>query len=332
MRSLRTTRYLQVQPQPASASHSVKLSAYNWAAVCVHLANAVILFALSGTILSDKPENVVFVSGKLDLTYANYAVVRSPADNGTCRDVLDSPGYAKVRRGEAVVLGDIMPHSLYDFTNKTVVRYDRPGSSLHTHYAMAAFFALSCAFQALNGVWLGFEGSFPRVLHYLEYSVSSSIMVVVLAANVGILEVVTLVALFGLFFGMNLLGACAEVLSWAAAEYDLPQLRLWWVLPHAAGWVLYLLAYAPIIVQYERGRECSVAVPAYLTAAIYLELLFFTLFGAAQTWLLVWRTLQPKADVAYWTDFTSITLSVVAKTFLAWVLIGPVLSAKNEKV
>jgi hypothetical protein len=329
MRVFRTAEYLRVQPQPSKAPRTVKLSAYNWAAVCLHLLNAVVLFALSGTTLSGKPENVVFVSGKLGLSYTNYAVVRASGDRDTCADVLDSPGYAKVLRGEAVVLGDIMPHHLYDFTNKTVVRYDRPGASLHTHYAMAAFFALSCAFQAANGYFLGFEGSFPRVLHYLEYSVSSSIMVVVLAANVGILEVVTLVALFGLFFGMNLLGACAEVLSWASAEYDLPRLRLWWVLPHAAAWVLYLLAYVPIIVQYERGRECSVAVPGYLTAAIYLELLFFTLFGAAQTWLLCWRTVQPKADVAYWTDLTSITLSVVAKTFLAWVLVGPVLSAKK---
>jgi hypothetical protein len=209
------------------------------------------------------------------------------------------------------------------------VRYDRPGNTLYTHYTMVAFFALSSAFQAANGYFIGFEGSFPRVLHYLEYSVSSSLMVIVLAANTGILEVITLVALFGLFFGMNILGACAEILSWAAAENERSMLHSWWVLPHAAGWVLYLLAYVPIIVQYEKSRECSVAVPDFLTAAIYLELFFFTLFGAAQTWLLWWRASEPKADVAYWTDLTSITLSLVAKTFLAWVLVGPVLSVKN---
>lgn len=329
MRVYLRTVYQPVDVKIQATQHTVNLVTYNWVAVFFHFVNAVVMFSLSGTILSHKPENVVFVSGKLDLSYTHYAVVRASGDHETCADVLNSPDYIKVLRGEAKIIGDIMPHSLYDFTNKTIVRYNKPGVSLHTHYAMAVFFVLSCVFQSLNGFLIGFNGSFPRVLHYLEYSVSSSIMVMVLAANVGILEVTTLVALFGLFFGMNILGACAEVLSWAAAEFEMPSLQLWWILPHSAGWVLYFLAYVPIIVQYENGRKCSVAVPDYLTAAIYLELLFFTLFGVAQTWLLWWRTLQPKADVAYWTDLSSITLSIFAKTFLAWVLIGPVLSVKD---
>lgn len=325
MRAPRQFPYRQVESK-SKREWKVNLTAYNWAAVLVHLVNAVVVLALSATTLDSKPENVVFVSGKLELSYTHHAVVRMPADNETCQDVLSSPGYARVLKGEAEAVGDIMPHHLYDFRNKTVVRYGKSGNSLYTHYMIAAFFALSCAFQALNGYYMGFSGSFPRVVHYLEYSLSSSLMIVVLAVNVGILEVFTLVGLFGLFFGMNLLGACAELLSWAAADLDIPRLKLWWVVPHAAAWVLYLLAYVPVIIQYETGRACSVAVPGYLTAAIYLELLFFTLFGAAQTWLLCWRTVHPTADVAYWTDLTSITLSVFAKTFLAWILIGPVLS------
>lgn len=319
----------QATPLRNQATRVLNLETYNWVAVGLHAINAIVVFALSATELSSKPENVVFISGKIELTSTHYAVVRTPGDNQTCREVLDSPGYASVLSGQARILGDIMPHHLYDFTNKTIVKYNVPGNHVYTHVLMGFFFALSCVFQALNGYFVGFAGSFPRVVHYAEYSISSSLMVIVLAVNTGILEVYTLIGLFGLFFGMNMLGACAEVMSWAYAEFDNAQLRYWWVLPHTAAWVLYLLAYVPVIAQYERGRSCSVAVPDFLTAAIYLELLFFTAFGVAQTWLLWWRTVDPKADVNYWTDFSSITLSIVAKTFLAWVLIGPVLSTKK---
>ena len=176
--------------------------------------------------------------------------------------------------------------------------------------------------QAFTGLFIGFDFDGPRIMHYIEYSISSSLMLIVLAVNTGILEVYTLVGFFGLFFGMNMLGVCAEFISYLAPS------KLWWMIPHFSGWVLYLLAYVPVIEQYERGRRCSVAVPDFLTAAIYLELVFFSMFGLAQTALLWWRMVEPLANVSYYTDLTSITLSIVAKTFLAWVLLGPVLSVK----
>ena len=319
--------HFSYQPIPFTVEREkINLDKYNWIAVGIHFVNAVVVLSLSATYLSTKPENVVFVSGKMELTYTHYAVVNAIGDKNSCPDVLQSPGYSKVLEGQSKIIDDIMPHHLYDFTNKTVVQFNKSGHVIYTHYMIACFFFLSCGFQAFNGYFVGFSGSFPRVMHYIEYSISSSLMIVVLAVNTGILEVLTLIGLFGLFMGMNILGACAEILSWI--EVKMGQPKYWWLLPHTAAWILYLLAYVPVIVQYENGRNCSVAVPDFLTAAIYLELLFFTLFGVAQTSFLWWRSRDPRADVSYWIDLTSITLSIVAKTFLAWILIGPVLSSK----
>lgn len=64
--------------------------------------------------------------------------------------------------------------------------------------------------------------------------------------------------------------------------------------------------------------------------AIYLQLVFFTAFGLTQYALLYYATVFPDFDVNPWKDLSSITLSAVAKTFLAWILIGPVLSMNNK--
>lgn len=306
----------------------------NNVAVVLHLINAIIVFALCVTTFGDKPENIVYVSGKMQLTYTNYAVIDINQMN-TCQDVKDYSSVYKdlteKRQVNTTIIADIMPHHLYDFSNKTFIKYDVPTFHVYTYYLIGAFFLLSFVFQAFNGVFIGFEGFFPRIMHYLEYSISSSLMVIVLAVNTGILELYTVVAFFGLFFGMNILGACAELLSWVATAYKIQSLRWAWLLPHVSAWFLFLLAYVPIIISYEKNRQCSEAVPAFLTAAIYLEFIFFNAFGIAQSYLLFWRSTDRFPQrVDYWIDLSSILLSIVAKTFLAWVLLGPVLSVSGS--
>jgi len=212
-----------------------------------------------------------------------------------------------------------MPHYLYDFRNKSVVEYQIDGLKVETYYIISMFFVLSALFQAFNGAFVGFEGSHPRILCYAEYSISSSLMVVVLAVNVGILEVYSVTSFVGLFFGMNILGACAEIMSRL-------QDSLYWMLPHFAAWILFLFAYVPVLVSYEQARKCSVAVPWFLTMAIYVEFFFFLCFGVLQSAILFLRMFEHPDWLDYIHDLCNIILSIVAKTFLAYALIGPALS------
>jgi len=66
-------------------------------------------------------------------------------------------------------------------------------------------------------------------------------------------------------------------------------------------------------------------VPWFLTLAIYGEFAFFCCFGLIQSWVLYARALG-MPDTEYTHDFYNIVLSLVAKTFLGWALIGPALS------
>lgn len=309
------------------------LNQYNNLAIFVHFVNALIVFVLCFTYLNDKPDNILYVSGKVELTHTNYALIDVNTKK-TCQSVRD---YSSIYKDNIltqdhssiqILKGDIMPHNLYDFTNKTWIKYNIPEYHIYTYYIIASFFTISFLFQAFNGIFVGFEGSFPRIMHYYEYSISSSLMIIVLAINTGITELYTLIAFFGLFFGMNVLGACAEIISWMTAIlFQNRSMTFGWLLPHISAWFLFLFAYIPILTTYEKTRGCSAGSPDFVTAAIYVEFVFFCIFGLSQTYLLTWRSIDPTANVSFWIDFTSITLSIIAKTFLAWVLIGPVLSS-----
>jgi hypothetical protein len=325
--SVNTSKYKQF-----SSKWNWSLNSYNNLAIFIHFINALVLLVLCFTYLDSKPENVVFVSGEMELQYTNYALI-DINNKETCDDVKHySNQYKELKENQLqnlIVLKDLMPHNLYDFSNKTIVKYNIPEYNLSTHYMIAFFFILSFLFQSINGMYLGFEASFPRIMYYLEYSVSASLMIVVLAINVGILEAYTLLAFAAIFFGMNILGACAETISWMNAKlFQNKSMKFGWLLPHIASWILFFIVYIPILVTYEKVRSCSSAsAPGFVTAAIYVEFLFFCLFGLAQTYFLAWRSIDHNANVEWYIDFVSITLSIISKTFLAWILIGPVLSA-----
>lgn len=309
------------------------LNTYNNLAVFLHFLNFIIVLVLCFTYLNDKPENILYVSGKMQLTHTNYAFV-DVSSKKTCEDVRTySSQYQKLvsmdNTSSFAIVDDVLPHNLYDFRNKTIINYNIPEYHIYTYYLIAVFFLLSFLFQSINGMYVGFEGNFPRIMHFIEYSISSSLMILVLAINAGILELYVLVSFFGLFFGMNILGACAEIISWMTAVlFQNKSMKFGWLIPHLAAWVLFLFAYIPILITYEKTRSCSsVPAPAFVSAAVYVELIIFCIFGLFQTVALIWRTFDVEINVCYWIDFVNITLSIFAKTFLAWVLIGPVLSA-----
>jgi len=328
----------------------------NSLAVSLHLINFIGIIAAYFDRLQHIESRYVFVSPTVDLRWTNYALVRADSVATKCREIDDSlffqatspalPDATRQAVSQFIPPRAAYPNfmDLYDFSNLAVVQYNRSGNTINLDIMMAVFCVLSAVFQLAHMGLLYSDGNFPRFMHYLEYAFSSPLMVMVMAVNVGILELFTVVSLAGLFCGMNLLGLCAEVMLHFADQISKQRIVYLGLcaLVHFFGWVLFFLAIVPIWLQFTHVVQCSEhhGTPDYAYAAIVVESILFGLFGALQLGGLYEKIshhlryaatpFPPSTLFRY--DSMHALLSVVAKTMLAWLLIGPALSVHMERM
>jgi hypothetical protein len=330
----------------------------NRLAAGLHLLQALVVLIMIFVHFDKVEKDVPYLSNSLELHDTNYVfVVRKPGTNESrdglrrgmeaneCEDVRSSASRLVWYRD----MPDIVPHSFYNFEDVSVVRYNKGGLRLSPAWMMFAFFVLSFGFQGLNGWLLREDPDRPRVWSYVEYAFSSSLMIVVMGLNTGLYEVYTLTSLFGLFFGMNFFGVCAELLCCSAealagrpsgtSDYIGPYT---WVWAHLAGWVLFLFAWIPCLVSFSSVHTCSDRnAPWFIVGVTVMESLCFWAFGLVQVWCLwmrsqcmlvdggggggAWGSLEGpvRSRVLFVYDAWTIGLSLVAKTFLAWMLLAP---------
>lgn len=324
----------------------------NTVAVGFHIANVLGILIANEVHLRHILKGYVFVSPSADLHWTNHALVRVDALDNRCPDVTMSPNFLMTRSSVVGLPGNVFPPRrpypdfmrLFNFSGTDVVSYRKPGYELSINTMMLCFCLLSAVFQTVHGYLLDRFEKLPRVLHYLEYSFSSPLMVMVMAVNVGILELFLIVCLGVIFFGMNSLGACAEVLSHYAGHVAREHLPLYaWLCwaAHICGWVLFIFAMTPIWAQFHEVMRCSEnsGVPDYAYAMVVVESLLFFSFGALQVAGLVekmsyvWRIrglgdaqFGLPVDMLFKYDCAHAVLSLVAKTMLVWILLGPALS------
>lgn len=309
---------------PSKNNASWSLHRLNAWVSLAHLLQALVVLILIFVHFDKLPTNVPYVSHSLELRYTHYALWLHGSDE-ECADA----------RGGQILksMPDIMPHRYYDFGNVSLVQYQKPGAKLSPPWMMFAFFVLSFLFQRWNGRRMEEDPERPRLCTYLEYSVSSSLMIMVMAMNTGIYEVYTLTSFFALFFGMNIMGVCAELLCYCAEHA--PHIHHvgahTWLWPHFAGWVLFLFAWVPCIISFVKVHQCSNRhAPWFVVLMVVLESLCFFAFGFVQMWTLFARsgtlTSAERARVLYYFDAWTIGLSLVAKTLLAWLLLAPMLA------
>ena len=184
---------------------------------------------------------------------------------------------------------------------------------LSTPLAIAAFLALSAIFHLLvasPGVFGRYRAGLAQGHNYfrwVEYSLSSSLMIVIIAQLVGISDVVALVALFGVNASMILFG-------WLQERYHQPGDGGW--LPFIFGcfagtvpWVgVVLYTIAP-------GSSSGAEPPGFVYGIIVSLFLFFNVFALVQ-----WLQYRPVGRFrSYLTGETAyIVLSLTAKSALAW--------------
>jgi len=241
-------------------------------------------------------------------------------------------GYNLVAGGAHLIQGILILVLANDFALPVTASYmtGPPGDTaprevvqlfdLRTAWVIAAFFFCSAVahFAVAGPGWTRYASDLLRnrnPYRWIEYSVSSSLMIVVIAQLTGIEDVAALVALVGVNASMIAFG-------WLQERYESPG-GGWWpfVLGCGAGitpWVaigIYLI-----------GPGSSAHPPGFVYAIFFSLFVFFNTFAVNQY-------LQ-YARVGRWRDYlfgerTYITLSLVAKSLLAWQIFASTLASQT---
>jgi hypothetical protein len=187
--------------------------------------------------------------------------------------------------------------------------------------AVAAFLALSgLALLIVATVWFrGYGADLSRTRNrarWVEYALTSSMMIVLIAQIVGITSAAALAAIFGVNAGMIFFG-------WLQEDYEEPGSGNW--LPFLFGCITGIVPWL-IVVFYvvAPGSTSDEPVPGFVYGIIISLFLFFNVFALNQ--FLQYRR------VGRWSDYlvgerTYITLSLVAKSALAWQVFSGTLAA-----
>lgn len=183
--------------------------------------------------------------------------------------------------------------------------------------AVAAFSLLSAAFHFL----IASPWGFPRYLRelaaqrnrfrWVEYSLSASLMIVLVAGITGITDIAALIALFGVNASMILFGWLMETTSRPGANVN-------WT-PFVFGSIAGTVPWVAIVI-YLAGAGSGM--PSFVYGIFFSIFVFFNCFAINQ-WL------QYRAHGA-WHDYLHgervyIVLSLIAKPLLAWQIFANVL-------
>ncbi len=197
-----------------------------------------------------------------------------------------------------------------------VVLFDIP-----TGVAVAGFLALSALAHLLvcTAWWQRYVADLGRQRNparWVEYSLSSSLMIVLIAQLVGISDVAALVALFGVNAAMILFG-------WLQERYERPGSGGW--LPFVFGCVAGVVPWVAITVYLLSPGSTSSASPPGFVYGIFVSLfIFFNVFALNQ-----WLQYRAKGrwQAYLFGEKVYIGLSLTAKSALAWQIFAGTLAA-----
>ncbi len=190
--------------------------------------------------------------------------------------------------------------------------------NLNFAWAIATFFALSALahFTVAGPRWASYQTLLDKCRNpyrWLEYSLSSSIMIVLIAMLVGINDIAALLALVGANASMIGFG-------WMQERYEAPGAGLgpFWIgcLAGSIPWIAITI--------YLVGPGADQHAPAFVYGIFVSLFVFFNCFAINQ-WL-------QYRQVGKWKDYligerAYITLSLIAKSLLAWQIFAATLTA-----
>jgi hypothetical protein len=185
--------------------------------------------------------------------------------------------------------------------------------SLNISYTVAAFMALSAFFHffvSSGPIFPKYVDGLKRhinIYRWIEYSLSSSIMIVIILQLNGVTDYIALIAIFGVNVSMILFG-------WLQERYSQPgsgdMLPFWFgCIAGSVPWI------AIFINMLSPSGPPETTVPGFVIGIVISLFIFFNCFAIVQ-----WK--QYKAQ-GKWADYLHgerwyIILSLVAKSLLAW--------------
>jgi hypothetical protein len=185
--------------------------------------------------------------------------------------------------------------------------------SMNISYTVAAFMALSAFFHffvSSSPIFPKYVDGLKRhinIYRWIEYSLSSSIMIVIILQLNGVTDYIALIAIFGVNVSMILFG-------WLQERYSQPgsgdMLAFWFgCIAGAVPWI------AIFINMLSPSGPPETTVPGFVIGIVISLFIFFNCFALVQ-----WK--QYKAE-GKWADYLHgerwyIILSLVAKSLLAW--------------
>ena len=170
--------------------------------------------------------------------------------------------------------------------------------------ALAHFIVASPQFFGRYSAGLAQQRNYFR---WVEYSVSSSVMIVLIAQVTGVTEIAAIISIFGVNASMILFG-------WLQEKYETPGSGGW--LPFIFGCIAGIVPWVVLAFYvFSIGGIGDTSAPAFVYGIVFTIFLFFNSFALVQ-WL------QYK-KVGKWSEYlqgerTYITLSLIAKSALAW--------------
>ena len=142
---------------------------------------------------------------------------------------------------------------------------------------------------------------------WVEYSISSSVLIVLISLIVGVSDITAIIAIFGVNASMILFG-------WLQEKYETPGNGGW--LPFIFGCIAGIVPWVGLLFYvFSIGGIADTTAPAFVLGIVISLFVLFNTFAIVQY-------LQYK-KVGKWSDYlrgekTYITLSLVAKSALAW--------------
>lgn len=192
---------------------------------------------------------------------------------------------------------------------------------IRTAWAVAAFLFLSALFHALVASPLFFDRYRDGLLaghntfRWVEYSLSASLMIVLIAQLTGIADIAALLAIFGINASMILFG-------WLQERYEQPGSGGW--LPFVFGCIAGIVPWVAVVIYVTSpGSAGDAEAPGFVYAIIVSLFVFFNAFAVNQ-WL-QYRQVGPWRDYLVG-EAAYVTLSLTAKSALAWQIFGGTLA------
>lgn len=194
--------------------------------------------------------------------------------------------------------------------------------NLRVAWTIVFFFWGSAVFEALAAYLIGFTEARPQrankiyymeqiyTLRFIEYSITASAMLVIIAAQVGVWDWRSLSSIAGLCATCMLCGIIGERASQTNTKDA--------VLAFVIGTIAFAFAWLPILWTYFRAMSSET--PEFVTVIIIVEILLWISFAIVQLVQIYWK-LKPETVLPWY-----LLLSIVSKWVLGWLIVSQVLA------